>query len=231
LAKVATYTSYDELANFSEDHQFHQQKASYLTQFMNVALKDEDWSVAFKAIDDLRITNKYHPAELAENIDYLAPLIKAAVDNLRSNISKNALTLCNEIYANKSMTGELKYASQLKTFVRNTVPSLLQRTLADKVFINKEAKEALSQCVTNLAVPETLEVLSNEGLRNKQNNMKLTELCYTMFLTAYCKAAPVEVTESTIMLLQLLIEGIESVPRIKKVSVDMLKSLKVRIEE
>ena len=168
---------------------------------MNVALKDEDWTVAFKAIDDLRICNKYHPAELAEHIDYLAPLIKAVVDNLRSNISKNALMLCHEIFANKSITGELKYAAQMTAFARATMSSLLQRTQADKVFIAKEAKEAISQCVTNMSVPETLEVLSNEGLRNKQNNMKLTELCYTVFLTDYCKAAPVEVAESTVMLL------------------------------
>ena len=37
--------------------------------------------------------------------------------------------------------------------------------------------------------------------------------------------------DSTVELLTLLIEGTDSMPRIKKASVDMLKSVKARIEE
>ena len=60
----------------------------------------------------------------------------------------------------------------------------------------------------------------------------MTELCYTNFLVSYSKATVVEgADDSLISLLNLLIEGIDSVPRIKKASVDMLKSVKARIVE
>ena len=65
-----------------------------------MALNDEDWSVIFEGLDDLRIANKFHGDDLAENLDFLAPLIKSAVENLRSSITKNAIVLCKEIFAN-----------------------------------------------------------------------------------------------------------------------------------
>lgn len=95
---------------------------------MKAALADEDWTVSFKALDDLRIVNKFHTNDLAERLDYLSPMIKSGVENLRSNISKNALTFCKEVLENKGLTGEAKYKEQMLVFMRATLPSLLGRT-------------------------------------------------------------------------------------------------------
>lgn len=72
-----------------------------------------------------------------------------------------------EFYANKQITGEGKYLSQLIIFTETIMPSLIHRTQTDKVFISKEAKAAVDQCVMSLPIPETLAVLTSEGLRNK----------------------------------------------------------------
>ena len=116
------------MENYPDGHAFFKIDGDYLRNGIEAALTDEDWTVAFKAIDDMRVANKFHSGDMAESLDFLAPLIKAAVDNLRSNISKNALTLCKELYMNKAITGESKYLSQMITFVQATLPSLLTRT-------------------------------------------------------------------------------------------------------
>ena len=69
------------------------------------------------------------------------------------------------------------------------MPSLLARTTYDKVFIAKEAKQALSSSLTTCcALPGTLKCLLNEGLPAKVTNKNLLELVYTQFLPHYIDA-------------------------------------------
>lgn len=72
---MATYTSYNDLADYAEDHGFFKPEVLFLKDGIKAALSDEDWTVAFKALDDLRIANKYHSSDLAENLDFLAPMV------------------------------------------------------------------------------------------------------------------------------------------------------------
>ena len=164
---MATYTSFEALSDYTEDHAFFKPEIQFLKDGIKAAMADEDWTVAFKALDDLRVANKFHANDLAENLDFLAPMVKAAVENLRSNISKNALTFCKELFMNSQISNEGKYLSQMIIFTQAIIPSLLHKTQTDKVFISKEAKEAVNQCMISLPIPETLAVLTSEGLKNK----------------------------------------------------------------
>ena len=99
---------------------------SFLTGGIEAALADEDWTVGFRALEDLRTVNKFHTDALAASLEFLAPLVKAAVDNLRSNIAKNALALCKEVFLNKSLT--VGHRAPTIVFMEATLPSLLSRT-------------------------------------------------------------------------------------------------------
>ena len=56
--------------------------------------KEEDWHQTFEALNYLRVLNKFHTADLLENLDAFATFVKKGVESLRSNVSKNSLTLC-----------------------------------------------------------------------------------------------------------------------------------------
>ena len=70
---------------------------------------DEDWAAQFAAIDALRVCNKFHSSDLAENLDTFTDFIKASVDNLRSNVCKNALQFCQELFTNDKIVREAKF--------------------------------------------------------------------------------------------------------------------------
>ncbi len=61
----------------------------------------EDWLAMFNALNNLRVMNKYHSAVLMENLEFFSNFVKQSVENLRSNISKNALMFCTEFFNNK----------------------------------------------------------------------------------------------------------------------------------
>ena len=61
----------------------------------------EAWGDQYIALDNLRIMMKFHSADLMEHLDFFAAFIRDSVNNLRSNISKNGIVLCAEIFKNK----------------------------------------------------------------------------------------------------------------------------------
>ena len=61
----------------------------------------DQWYALFRAIDDLRILNKYHSDILIQNLHKFYSFISDSVNNLRSGISKNALLFTNEFFTNK----------------------------------------------------------------------------------------------------------------------------------
>ena len=69
----------------------------------------EEWLNQFNALDCLRIINKYHSHDLIENLELFIQFAKDSVENLRSNISKNALMFCTELFNNKETISQIKY--------------------------------------------------------------------------------------------------------------------------
>ena len=134
----------------------------------------EDWLAQFNAINNLRIMSKYHHGTaLMANLDAFTPFLKASVDNLRSNISKNSLMFCNEFFSNTESLQNEKHQEQLIKFLKVALPSIFLRTVYDKVFIAKEAKNAVANCLKNCVIPEVLEIVVQDGCYNKINNKRL----------------------------------------------------------
>jgi hypothetical protein len=93
--------------------------------------------------------NKYHSHDLIENLELFIQFTKDSVENLRSNISKNALMFCTELFNNRETISEIKYRYQTTKFIKAIMPSLLFKTVYDKVFISKEAKSAVTNAIKN----------------------------------------------------------------------------------
>ena len=135
----------------------------------------------------MRQINKFHHHDLAENFENLQEFLKQSIDNLRSSICKNTLTLFVELYSNDKIMKEMKFRDQLLSLVRVTLNSLLTRTTYDKVFIAKEAKKAVTCLMENAALFEVLEVLDKDGCHNKLNNKPLIEASHTTYLDVFLK--------------------------------------------
>ena len=62
------------------------------------------------------------------------------------------------------------------------LPSVIYKTVYDKVFISKEALSAVKNWLTHCIYPETLNMVIQHGCLCKSNNKKLIELSYTTFI-------------------------------------------------
>lgn len=86
------------------------------------------------------------------------------VENLRSNNSKNALTLVYEIF---SVRPEVKKVSEsFINFSRVVLPAVLNRTLADKNFIASLAKKGITTAAEQCPTYPVCNILL-EGTRSK----------------------------------------------------------------
>ena len=180
---VVTYTQYDDIVDFAEDHAFNTDQDTFINKEMKDLISvPEEWSNLFNAINHLRVMNKFHPDFLFENLEFIATFCKESCQNLRSNISKNGLMLTNEMFKNKEAMQSEKYKDSITKFLHVVLPAVFARTVYDKVFIAKEAKNAVAQCMTNFVSPDTLTIIMNEGCKNRINNKTLTEISYTSFM-------------------------------------------------
>ena len=59
---------------------------------------DEEWRQHYDAIDNLRSLNKFHKNSLEEHLERFHSFMNKQIDNLRSNNSKNALSLFEELF-------------------------------------------------------------------------------------------------------------------------------------
>ena len=100
-AKVQTYTQFDDLVDFAEDHSFKKSAEEFVNQEMAKRMADNGaWDEQFEALDWLRIINKYHREYLMENLVKFQIFIKESVENLRSGIQKNSLMFATEFFKN-----------------------------------------------------------------------------------------------------------------------------------
>jgi hypothetical protein len=91
----------------------------------------------------LRILNKFHQEEVfASCLELFSTFVANQVENLRSNNSKNALTLVFEVFSVRSEVKKIN--DSYLHFAKMVLPGVLNRTLADKNFIASLAKRSLT---------------------------------------------------------------------------------------
>lgn len=155
--QVVNYTQFNDLQDFEDAHEFKNNQDAFISNTMKTMMGDpEDWLALFNALNNLRVINKYHKQVLFESLESFSQFVKLSVENLRSNISKNSLMFCSEFLANKDLLSNEKYRSSIIQFLEIVLPALFLRTVYDKMFIAKEAKTAVANCLTNCVTPETL---------------------------------------------------------------------------
>lgn len=98
------------------------------------ALKGNDWSVQFEAINTLRGLLSYHPQAFHSPItvhNLLLDMLKM-VNSLRSSLSKNGLIFIREISSSipKAVEGEMF----------TIIPGIMRRSIDTNVFISDEAE-------------------------------------------------------------------------------------------
>lgn len=71
------------------------------------------------------------------------PFIRVQIDNLRSNNSRNALTLVYELFQDNRK----KMSENYQEFTQYCMPAVLVKTQADKSFIASVAKKAIMAAV------------------------------------------------------------------------------------
>jgi hypothetical protein len=97
--------------------------------------------------------------------------VKGQIDNLRSNLIKNALLFLNEFFSVPILNEH--QVALTSSFVKAVVPAVLIKTVYEKNFIVNEAKKTLASATKNaLVVPDLIEVLV-DGLSNK--NISIAE--------------------------------------------------------
>lgn len=135
---VAKYQTYQELSN-----DLPKLEESF---FEEITAKKEilDWKVCFDYIDDLRKFNRYHPEEFLLFLQKIIPFLVFNLNNLRSNLIKNALILVKEIF---------EYNGSFFLFIpqkdpkslEELIPVIYEKANNDKAFLKNEAKEAILQ--------------------------------------------------------------------------------------
>lgn len=197
-------------------------------------LEKDEWKENFYGFNDLRSLYKHHPEQFKAYLPKFKEHIKEGVENLRSSICRNALILCEEVFATdkdlreKGENGELTpYAS----FVEELIPIVCKKLADDKVFISSRAKgaiDAITQHCYGTEVTNQLCDLSRSKslvIASEANNA-LMENC-KIFDSEYCKQK-----QNMEALLKVLSEDIVSKRQpFTKNSKLMMKTFKEKIGE
>jgi len=119
----------------------------------------DDWILQFEALDTIRIFQKHTIEFICERYDVISDFLQNSVNNLRSNVSKNALMCLQEF------TAQFK-PPELEKFVGEQCKVVLLKVVYDKAFISNLAKKVISGAVTNCAYHSLIDVLV-EGCKSK----------------------------------------------------------------
>lgn len=149
----SVYTKYDNLMD-------HYQNCMDFNVVFKALLSNADskhnWKVHFELIEHLRTLNKFHYMELCSRLILFTDFIIQCIDNLRSNVSKDALLFLKEVlpsYKIKELPGE---------FLSKITPVLVDKSISDKAFIKTEAKKVLKELETYCADDVTIVALSHK---------------------------------------------------------------------
>jgi len=125
-------------------------------------LASEDWKEQFYSIDDLRRLFKHHPTEFKKNLPNYETHIGNGVDNLRSSICKNSLTLVAEVFSTEKDLTEVDESGEPTPYAKFTNEILLtvsKRVADDKAFLSSLAKVAVLSIAKNCNSRSIIETL------------------------------------------------------------------------
>ena len=150
-AKV-DYQTYEELADFEA-----YDLAQVLEKIKENSASDE-WKVIFQNLDDIRRLNKFHRQDLTESLGSMIEFITTHVNNLRSNISKNACVLVQELFASEVDVSQCE-GNKIE---ESLYPVIIFKTGYEKKFIQQEAQKALE----DICSVQKSEFLLSEMIKN-----------------------------------------------------------------
>ena len=131
-----TYTTYEDLLNcFTHQPDI----TTTVHDLVQRVQEDVDWTVQFDTIEGLRVLNKYYTSELRKKLSEFTPFLHKSVESLRSNVSKNTLMLIKEVFTVYRDTKE----KDSDTFLNGILPVILEKSVSEKGFLKKEARDAL----------------------------------------------------------------------------------------
>ena len=118
---------------------------------------DEQWRMQYDAVMNLRILNKFYFHVFEQIIDQLSVFISKQIDNLRSNNSRNALALFQEVFSNNAdkCPEGLKISDTWAVFIDANIPSVIKLTVADKKFLSLVAQKGLLAVAEVSPIPVT----------------------------------------------------------------------------
>lgn len=148
----AVYTNYENLTNPYGNYMDFGVVFSALLS--NSEIK-HNWRIHFELIEHLRMLNKFHYFELNLRIKAFTSFIIQSIDNLRSNISKDALLFLKEVIPSS------KFKELPAEFLSKIIPVLCDKAISDKSFIRAEAQNVLKLvevfCVCDSAIVALIE--------------------------------------------------------------------------
>ena len=122
---------------------------------------DEEWRSQWDAVQNLRILNKFYFEAFQGVIDQFSGFLKAQIENLRSNNSRNALALFRDVFSqNHDKTPEgRKVTDTWAVFLDAQFATVFAKVNADKKFLQTEAQRGVLAAAETCPIPQTISVL------------------------------------------------------------------------
>eukprot|EP00002_Diphylleia_rotans_P035322 TRINITY_DN7695_c0_g1_i4.p1 TRINITY_DN7695_c0_g1~~TRINITY_DN7695_c0_g1_i4.p1 ORF type:complete len:1373 (-),score=287.02 TRINITY_DN7695_c0_g1_i4:153-4271(-) len=165
-------------------------------------LSSSEWNVVVEAITSMRRLMMFHCDQtISQQIHAVVLKLQAAVENLRSSVSKYALTAVSDLFRSvrKSLDSELD----------SLVPLLLKKTGESNVFIVEEAEKALFSACDNTTESKLLLCLMANGQhKNTQIRGRVAQFMYKTIDNMGSRALTLrDIDKVLVSLAQLLNDG------------------------
>ena len=188
------YTNYIDLVNPN----FAEPKLNEVYGETLNMLKIDFWKDNYKALEQLRIFNKFYFSFLCTKLNEIDPYVKVCLDSLRSGILKMALLFIQEVAGLECKDSEIASRSEcLKGYLPGLLQILFIKILDPKRFIVKEAETCLKSIATKSCSAEVVNTFCEQcfvgigkGTSHSDNVMNYLEI-------AIVKNANTELWEAT----------------------------------
>jgi hypothetical protein len=187
------YTNFDNLEDFQNDYNYEIAVTNCYTALNDV--QSTDWLSQYNSLMVLRRLNKHESKAFEAIFDKLLFNIVKLAASIRTNIAKQALILCGEVfYTHNYGTKSLK----------QLVPAVLAQSAHLKQFIKDEAQNALimlGKCKANTF--DIIQLLS-EGITNKNLTISESSLNTLLSFIRNCNLYDIQNDEWRSMLISVV---------------------------
>jgi len=140
------YTSYENLPSYGSSVDLNSVAEMIKSRFEDKS----NWKGHFDAIDNIRVINKYYPAQINNIFMAFGVYILEHLDNQkRTNVFRNCLFLMKEIFRN---CREHRLADEI---IQKLVPVLLAKITSEKQIIKEEIKGIFEEITQNCLYEST----------------------------------------------------------------------------